>query len=133
MKKTIITALFALVAMTGQGQNQVNIQGIAQPEVKTVYVFDDLNFRKTDSIAVTNGQWEYKPAAIPILQSLRIFMSDEAYKQQNLDVIVAAVTDAVPSFVDLTTGTVKGQILVPMGTDHRRVESRSCRPSVYAL
>ena len=31
--------------MTGLAQNQVNIQGIAQPEVKTVYVFQDLNFR----------------------------------------------------------------------------------------
>ena len=118
-KKTIITAfptfrrlpvafLLALVAMAGQAQNQVSIQGIAQPEVKTVYVFDDLNFRKLDSIAVTNGQWEYNPAAIPILQSLRVFINDIDYKQQNLDGFVAAVTDTVPSFVDLTTGTVKG-------------------------
>ena len=108
MKQTIITALLAVVATIGQAQNQASIQGIAQPEVKTVYVFNSLNFRNPDSIAVANGRWEYRPAAKPILQSLRIFMSDEAYKQQKLDGFVAAVNDTVPSFVDLTTGTVTG-------------------------
>ena len=107
-KQTTITALLTLVSMTGLAQNQVNIQGIAQPEVKTVYVFQDLNFRNPDSIVVTNGQWEYKPAAIPIFQSMCVFMSDKAYKQQNMDGFVAAVTDTVPSFIDLITGEVKG-------------------------
>ena len=37
-KKTIITALLALVWVAEQAQNQASIQGIAQPEVKTVYV-----------------------------------------------------------------------------------------------
>ena len=107
-KKTIITALLALVAMAGQAQNQVSIQGIVQPEVKTVYVFRDLSFRNPDSITVTNGRWEYRPATIPMLQSLCIFMSDKAYKQQDLDGFAAAVNDTIPSFVDLTKGTVTG-------------------------
>ena len=107
-KKTIITALLALVAMAGQAQNQASIQGIVQPEVKTVYVFRDLSFRNPDSITVTNGRWEYRPAAIPMFQGLCIFMSDKAYKQQDLDGFAAAVNDTIPSFVDLTIGTVTG-------------------------
>lgn len=107
-KRIIITGLLALVWMVGQAQKQVSIQGIAQPEVKTVYVFDDLNFRIKDSIAVTNGQWEYNPEAIPVLQSLRVFISDIDYKQQNMDGIIAATYDTIPSFVDLTAGTVSG-------------------------
>lgn len=45
---------------------------------------------------------------MPVLQSLRIFISDASLKQQDFDGFVAAVTDSVPSFVDLTAGTVKG-------------------------
>ena len=107
-KKYIITPLLTLIAMTGFGQNRASIHGITQPEVKTVYVFHDLSFRKPDSIAVTNGQWEYRPVAMPILQSMRIFISDINLKQQNMDGFVAAVTDTIPTFVDLTTGKVSG-------------------------
>ena len=107
-KKIIFTALLALVAIAGQAQESINLKGTAPNDAKMVYVFKDIDFRKTDSIVVTNGQWEYKPVAKNFLPTLRIFISDVFFKQENLNGLVAVMADTVPTVVDLTTGTVKG-------------------------
>ena len=107
-KKMIFSALFVLVAIAGQAQESINLKGTAPNDAKMVYVFKDIDFRKTDSIVVTNGQWEYKPVAKNFLPTLRIFISDVFFKQENLNGLVAVMADTVPTVVDLTTGTVKG-------------------------
>ena len=108
MKKIIFTALFALAAIAGQAQISINLKGTAHADAKTVYVFDSMDSRITDSIVVTNGQWEYKPTAKILLPTLRIFISDVLFKQETLNGFVAVMADSVPTVVDLTTGTVKG-------------------------
>ena len=107
-KKMIFTALFVLVAVAVQAQGSINLKGTAHADVKKVYVFKNIDLSQpADSIVVTNGQWEYNPAA-KILPTLRIFISDVSFKQKNLNELVAVMADTVPTVVDLTTGTVKG-------------------------
>ena len=107
-KKVLFTALLVLVAVAGQAQESINLKGTAHADVKKVYVFKNIDLSQpADSIVVTNGQWEYNPAA-KILPTLRIFISDVSFKQKNLNELVAVMADTVPTEVDLTTGTVKG-------------------------
>lgn len=108
MKKIFYTALLTLVALAGQAQKSINLRGTAHTDAKTVYVFKDIDFSQPDSIAVTNGQWEYNPTTKILLPTLRIFISDVSFKQKNLNELVAVMADTVPTVVDLTTGTVKG-------------------------
>ena len=108
MKKTIITSLLALVALTGLAQTKVSLQGTAPAGVNTVYFFNNLTFQGLpDSAAVSNGQWEYG-AELPQEQNIVTLISDVAQRQNDLESIVAVMADSVPCVIDLATGSVKG-------------------------
>ncbi len=108
MKKTIIIALVAIVAMAGHAQTKVNLQGTAPADAKTIYFYSDLNLRiLVDSATVTNGKWQYAVQQ-PVGRSLLVLLSDFAISQKRIEDIVAIMVDETPTEIDLTTGIVKG-------------------------
>ena len=108
MKKTIITALLAIVAMVGHAQTNINLQGTASADTKTIYFFSDLSLRiLVDSTTVTNGKWKYAVQQ-PIGRSLLVLISDYAISHKKTEDIVAIMVDETPTEIDLTTGVVKG-------------------------
>ena len=108
MKKTIIIALLAIIAMTGHAQTKVYLQGTAPADVKTIYFYSDLNLSiLVDSTTVTNGKWKYE-AQQPIGRSLLVFISDFSISKKRIEDIMAIMIDDTPNEIDLTTGVVKG-------------------------
>ena len=111
MKRTITTLLFALIAVMGQAQTKVNIQGVAAADAEMVYFFNSINInRPTDSTTVKNGKWSYvaeQPAGTTMLSIVadpkRIQLPQDLLKN-----MAAVMVDNTPMEVDLTTGSVKG-------------------------
>ena len=111
MKRTITTLLFALIAVMGQAQTKVNIQGVAAADAEMVYFFNSINInRPTDSTTVKNGKWSYvaeQPAGTTMLS----IVADPKRIQSPQDLLknmAAVMVDNTPMEVDLTTGSVKG-------------------------
>ena len=74
MKKTIITALFALIAMAGQGQVHYRIEGnIGMPHFTGVMEVKDVFMqRSVDTIKVVNGIIAPKEGDLPITSRYRV-------------------------------------------------------------
>ena len=111
MKKSIVTVLLALFAMTGWAQTKVNIHGVATADTETIYFGNGLSINPLiDSTTVSNGKWFYE-AEQPVGRSMLTII---AYKkgikseEEILKRVAAVMVDTIPTEVDLTTGTVKG-------------------------
>lgn len=108
MKRDIITILLAFVSVASQAQTKVNIHGICEPDAKYIGICKNMDGSGvTDSVAVTNGKWEYMkelPADVYTLS----FISDVMVKQDKMDDFITVMADSIPTEIDLTTGTVKG-------------------------
>ncbi|MCR5850106.1 MAG: TlpA family protein disulfide reductase [Bacteroidaceae bacterium] len=108
MKRQLITILLALVAVAGHAQIKVSIRGIAPKETKSVSICKNLDGSGgTDSIAVTDGKWEYREV-LPDSVYVLLFVSDISAIQEKMDDVVAVRVDSIPTEVDLIAGTVKG-------------------------
>ena len=106
--KAIITALFAMAAMTVMAQTKVSLSGKASEGAKTVYIYNDLAFRGTpDSVAVTDGAWHYE-AVKPARQYVMGVCDDKTSTGQLSEKLVFILVDAVATDIDLPTGSVKG-------------------------
>ena len=106
--KAIITALFAMAAMTVMAQTKVSLSGKASEGAKTVYIYNDLAFRGTpDSVAVTDGAWHYE-AVKPARQYVMGVCDDKTSTRQLSEKLVFILVDAVATDIDLPTGSVKG-------------------------
>lgn len=108
MKRDIITILLALVSVASQAQTKVNIHGICESDAKSILIMKNMDGSGgQDSVAVTNGKWEYMkelPADVYTLS----FISDVMVKQDKMDDFITVMADSIPTEIDLTTGTVKG-------------------------
>ena len=108
MKQAIITIMLALVALTGQAQTKVRVQGTAQKNAKTIGVYKNMDGSAgQDSVSVINGKWEYEKV-LPADVIALLFASDVTAAGNNSEELVAVMVDSIPTEVDLTTGTVKG-------------------------
>ena len=109
--KSGIIVLFALIAMMGQAQTKVNIQGVAAANAETIYFFNDFRLSKPiDSTTVTNGKWSYD-AEQPVGRNMLAIVADIKRITSNQDLlnsIAAVMVDTTPTKVDMTTGSVKG-------------------------
>lgn len=108
MKRDIITILLAFVSVASQAQTKVNIHGICEPDAKYIGICKNMDGSGgQDSVAVTNGKWEYMkelPAEVYTLS----FISDVKAKQPKQEDVITVMADSIPTEIDLTTGTVKG-------------------------
>ncbi len=112
MKRDIITILLALVSLASQAQTKVNIHGICEPDAKSISICKNMDGSGgADSIAVTNGKWEYMKELPADVYAL-LFISDVKAKQAKqwdvIEDVIAVMADSIPTEIDLTTGTVKG-------------------------
>ena len=112
MKRDIITILLALVSVASQAQTKVNIHGICEPDAKSISICKNMDGSGgADSIAVTNGKWEYMKELPADVYAL-LFISDVKAKQAKqwdvIEDVIAVMADSIPTEIDLTTGTVKG-------------------------
>ena len=109
--KPIVTAILALVAMSGWAQTKVHIQGVAAKDATTIFFFNDFQLNNpTDSTTVINGKWSYG-AEQPVGRTMLTIVCDikRIHSPQDLLKNMAAVmVDNTPTEVDLTTGSVKG-------------------------
>ena len=109
--KSGIIVLFALIAMMGQAQTKVSIQGVAAANAETIYFFNDFRLSKPiDSTTVTNGKWSYD-AEQPVGRNMLAIVADIKRITSNQDLlnsIAAVMVDTTPTKVDMTTGSVKG-------------------------
>ena len=62
MKKTLFTALLAAVAMTGQAQTKVSLNGTAPADAQFVFISNDKQFGNPDSVAVTDEKCQSETA-----------------------------------------------------------------------
>ena len=108
MKRDIITILLAFVSVASLAQTKVNIHGICESDAKSILIMKNMDGSGgQDSVAVTNGKWEYMkelPADVYTLS----FISDVMVKQDKMDDFITVMADSIPTEIDLTTGTVKG-------------------------
>lgn len=108
MKRDIITILLAFVSVASQAQTKVNIHGICESDAKSISIRKNMDGSGgQDSVAVTNGKWEYMkelPADVYTLS----FISDVKAKQPKQEDVITVMADSIPTEIDLTTGTVKG-------------------------
>lgn len=104
MKKQILASLFALAAVTGHAQTEVNIQGTAQHATEFVFITPYSSNSKTDTVKVKRGKWKYKKQ-IPADVYALIVACD---KKDNTEAIAAVMVDNTPTEVHLAEGTVKG-------------------------
>ena len=111
MKKSIVTVLLALFAMTGWAQTKVNIHGVAAADAETIYFGNGLSINPPiDSTTVSNGKWSYSVEQ-PIGRTMLSIVADTKRIQSPQDLLknmAAVMVDTTPTEVDLTTGTVKG-------------------------
>ena len=137
MKKTIFTILLAFVSVASQAQTKVNIHGICEPDAKYIGICKNMDGSGgQDSVAVTNGKWEYMkelPADVYTLS----FISDVMEKQDKMDDFITVMADSIPTEIDLTTGTVKGSkaseamnatwkgLLAPMKSDNQQAAQQA--------
>ena len=109
--KSGIIVLFALIAMMGQAQTKVSIQGVAAANAETIYFFNDFRLSKPiDSTTVNNGKWSYD-AEQPVGRNMLAIVADIKRITSNQDLlnsIAAVMVDTTPTKVDMTTGSVKG-------------------------
>ena len=107
-KGTIITILLAFVSVASQAQTKVNINGICEPDAKSISICKNMDGSGgADSVSVKDGKWEYMkelPADVYTLS----FISDVMEKQDKKDDFITVMADSIPTEIDLTTGTVKG-------------------------
>ena len=110
-KKTMITALLAVVTMTVGAQTKVNIHGVAAADAEIIYFFNDIRLGKPiDSTTVKNGKWSYETEQ-PIGCSMLSIVADPKRIQSPQDLLknlAAVMVDDTPTEVDMTTGSVKG-------------------------
>ena len=108
MKRDIITILLALVSVASQAQTKVNIHGICESDAKSILIMKNMDGSGgQDSVAVTNGKWEYMKELPADVYTL-LFISDVKAKQAKQEDVIAVMADSIPTEIDLTTGTVKG-------------------------
>ena len=108
MKKTIFTILLAFVSVASQAQTKVNIHGICESDAKSISIRKNMDGSGgQDSVAVTNGKWEYMKE-LPVDVYMLLFISDVKAKQAKQEDVIAVMADSIPTEIDLTTGTVKG-------------------------
>lgn len=112
MKRDIITILLALVSVASQAQTKVNIHGICEPDAKSISICKNMDGSGgQDSIAVTNGKWEYMkelPADVYTLSFISDVKAKQAKQEDVIEDIITVMADSIPTEIDLTTGTVKG-------------------------
>ena len=108
MNKTIFTFLLAFISMASQAQTKVNIHGICEPDAKSISIMKNMDGSGgQDSVAVTNGKWEYMKELPADVYTL-LFISDVKAKQAKQEDVIVVMADSIPTEIDLTTGTVKG-------------------------
>ena len=108
MNRTIFTFLLALVATASQAQTKVNIHGICESDAKSISIMKNMDGSGgQDSVAVTNGKWEYMKELPADVYTL-LFISDVKAKQAKQEDVIVVMADSIPTEIDLTTGTVKG-------------------------
>lgn len=131
MKRDIITILLAFVSVASQAQTKVNIHGICESDAKSILIMKNMNGSGgEDSVAVTNGKWEYMKELPADVYTL-FFISDVMVKQDKMDDFITVMADSIPTEIDLTIGTVKGSkaseamnvtwkgLLAPMKSDNQ--------------
>ena len=137
MKRDIITILLAFVSVASQAQTKVNIHGICEPDAKYIGICKNMDGSGgQDSVAVTNGKWEYMKELPADVYTL-VFISDVKAKQAKPEDVIAVMADSIPTEIDLTTGTVKGSkaseamnatwkgLLAPMKSDNQQAAQQA--------
>ena len=108
MNRTVLTFLLAFISMASQAQTRVNIHGICESDAKSISIMKNMDGSGgQDSVAVTNGKWEYMKELPADVYTL-LFISDVKAKQAKQEDVIVVMADSIPTEIDLTTGTVKG-------------------------
>ena len=100
MKKVLILAMFAIVAVSAIAQVKYTISGIYKADGKKVYLKDRLTKKTIDSVAVANGKFAFTGTA-----DKDALM---ALKTQNGNVEIEFFNDGTPVIINFNDSTLKG-------------------------